>query len=206
MVRFLAVLLLIGTLLLMGAGLFHPILPLTGPADLALINAMPHWRTLHLLLLYATGLVVVGIWARWLSANALERPALAVAFGVAGIGQTLNGINIAFMTGAGTWFASQFAPGAPVAEIYQATHLFAVTTGRLGGFLVALGAAIIALATRAGGQDPRWLIAIAGLAAVGGLVGNILAPPGHPLMLASIGILAVWQLITALRLLRPATG
>ncbi len=206
MVRFLASLLLAGTLLLLGAALFHPVLPLTGAADLAVIAAMAHWHLVHLFLLYGTGLVIVGLWARWLSGNALERPALAVAFAVAGMGQALNGINIAYMTGAGTWFATQFALGAPVAEIYQATHLAAVTTGQLGGFLVAVAAAIIALATRSGGQDPPWLIGLAGIAALGGLAGNLLAPPGHPFMLASVGLLGAWQVITALRLLRPTAG
>lgn len=206
MPRFLAALLLLGTALLLGAGAVHPILPLTGPGDLALIHAMGHWQTVHLVLLYGTGLCIVGIWARLLTANALERTSLGAAFVVFGIGMSLNAVNIAFMTGAGTYFATLLGRGDAVAEIYQALHLFAVTTGRLGGFLVALAAGIICLATRSGGQDPRWLIGLAGVAAVGGLAGNLFAPPGHPLMLASIGIMGAWQVVTALRILRSTAG
>lgn len=202
MPRFLALLLLLGTALLLGAGAMHPILPLTGPGDLALIGSMAHWRVVHLALLYGTGLCVAGIWARWLTANALERPSLAAAFMLFAIGMTLNGINIAFMTGAGTHFATLYAQGLPIAETYQALHLFAVNTGRLGGFMVSLAAGIIALSTRSGGQDPTLLIAVAGAAAVGGLLGNLLAPAGHPLMLASVGIMGGWQAVTAIRILR----
>lgn len=206
MPRLLATLLLIGTVLLLGAGAMHPILPLTGPGDLALIHAMGHWRSVHIVLLFGTGLCITGIWARILTGNALERPSLAAAFVVFSIGMALNGANIAFMTGAAPHFAVQFGQGEPVAEIYQALHMFAVTMGRLGGFLVALAAGIIALATRSGGQDPPWLIWLAGLACVGGLIGNLAAPPGHPLMLTSVGVMGAWQLVTALRILRSPAG
>jgi hypothetical protein len=206
MPRFLALLLLLGSALLLGAGAMHPILPLTGPGDLALIGAMPHWRLVHLLLLYGTGLCVAGIWSRWLIANALERPSLSAAFLIYAIGMALNGVNIAYMTGAGTHFATLYAQGVPIAETYQALHLFAVNTGRLGGFLVSLAAGIIALSTRSGGQDPRWLIGVAGVAAIGGVLGNLLAPSGHPLMLAAVGVMGIWQAVTAIRILRPSAG
>jgi hypothetical protein len=202
MSRFLALLLLLGTVLLLGAGAMHPVLPLTGSGDLTLIGGMAHWRSVHLALLYATGLCIAGIWARWLTGNALERPSLVAAFVLFGIGMTLNGVNIAFMTGAGTYFATLFGQGIQVADLYQALHLFAVTTGRLGGFLISLAAGLIALSTRSGGQDPRWLIGVAGLAAIAGLLGNLLAPAGHPLMLTVIGVMGVWQVVTAIRILR----
>lgn len=202
MPKALAFLLLAGTALLLGAGAMHPILPLTGEADLRLIGGMANWRIVHLLLLYSTGMCVAGIWARWMTGNALERPSLAAAFALYGLGMSLNGVNIAFMTGAGTYFATLFGQGVQVAEIYQALHLFAVTSGRLGGFMISLSAGIIALSTRSGGQDPRWLIGVAGVAAIAGLVGNLLAPPGHPLMLTVIGVMGLWQVVTAIRILR----
>ena len=202
MPKALAFILLAGTALLAGAGAMHPILPLTGEGDLRVISGMAHWRLVHLLLLYSTGMCITGIWARWMTGNALERPSLAAAFAVYGVGMTLNGVNIAFMTGAGSYFATLFAQGQPVAEIYQAGHLFAVNAGRLGGFMISLAAGIIALSTRSGGQDPRWLIGVAGVAAVAGLVGNFLAPAGHPLMLTGLIVLALWQAVTAIRILR----
>jgi len=76
-------------------------------------------------------------------------------------------------------------------------------SGRLGGFLVAIAAGLIGLVTRTRVDEPRWLVGLAWLTCVAGLIGNLVAPPGHPLMLTSIGMMAVWQTATALRLLGP---
>jgi len=205
MTRVLALLLLAGSALLLGAAALHPVLPLTAAGDLGIIAAMPHWRLVHDALLYATGLIIAGVWARWLAADPVERPGLAVAFAILGIGQALNGVNIAYMTGAGTLFATMQAGGADVGAAYLATHAFAVMCGRLAGFLVALAAGAVALATVRHAAEPRWLVGLAWLACGAGLVGNLLATPGHPLMLTSVGVMAVWQVLTALRLLR-STG
>lgn len=207
MTRVLAVLLLAGSAMLLVCALLHPVLPLTAAGDLSIIHLMPSWRIIHLGLLYATGLIISGVWARWYVSEGGERPGLAVAFAVLGIGQALNGVNIAYMTGAGTLLAQMASDGMDVAAIYQASHLFAVTCGRLGGFLVALAAGLIALTTRSNPDEPRWLVGLAAFACVAGLIGNLFATPGHPLMLTSVGVLAVWQLGTAVRLLRmPAHG
>ncbi len=202
MTRSLAGLLLLGSLILIGCALLHPVLPLTAEADLQLITATPHWRWIHLGLLYATGLIIAGIWARWLAADPAERSGLGVAFIVLVAGQLLNGVNIAYMTGAGTSFAALRAAGTDVLGVYQATHAFAVMCGRLGGFLVALAAGGIALTTAARSSEPRGLVMLAWLACGAGLLGNLLAPPGHPLMLTSVGLMALWQVGTAVRLLR----
>jgi len=204
MIRGLALLLLGGSLLLLLATLLHPVLPLTAAGDLAAIAGMSHWGLVHLALLHATGLILVGVWARWLAATEHERPGLVVGFVALGIGQALNGVNIAYMAGAGTGFAALHAAGADVGEVYQTMHAFAVMCGRLAGFLVALAAGIIATATASTPSEPRWLVRLAWLACGAGLLGNLLATPGHPLMLTSVGVLAVWQAATALRLLRPA--
>lgn len=201
MTRLLSILLLAGSLLLIVCSALHPILPLTGPGDLAMIAAMGSWRTLHLGLLYATGLIIAGIWARWMAAEAGERAGLAIAFVVLGVGEALNGVNIGFMAGAGTEFARLHAQGVDVAQVYQAQHLAAVMAGKLAGFLVAVAAGMVAWITGKTGE-PRWLVGLAWVACGAGLAGNLLAPPGHPLMLSSVGVMAVWQLLTAIRLLR----
>jgi hypothetical protein len=85
---------------------------------------------------------------------------------------------------------------------YEATHRFAVMCGRLAGFVVALAAGVIAAVTARRADEPRGLVAVAALACGGGLVGNLVAPPGHPVMLTSVGVLGVWQAATAVRLLR----
>ncbi|MBK8003344.1 MAG: hypothetical protein IPK12_05190 [Gemmatimonadetes bacterium] len=199
MTRLLAVLLLLGSVLLLAASAFHPILPLTGAGDLALIAATPHWALVHYTLLHATGLIIAGIWAVWLDARREARPALTAACVTLAIGHALNGVNIAYMTGAGTLLAA--APATPdLALTYQALHQFAVMCGRLAGFLVAIAAAGLALATRS--SAPRALTALAWLACGAGLLGNVLAPPGHPLMLTSVGVMAAWQAAMAWRVLR----
>lgn len=206
MVRALAVLLLAGSLLLLAASALHPILPLTASGDLSLISATTHWRAIHLALLYATGAIIAGAWVRWLTARADQRPGLAVGIAVLGLGQALNAVNIAYMTGAGTLFARLALEGQTVGPVYEATHLFAVSCGRLAGFLVAVAAGVIASATALDPGEPRWLVGIAWIACIGGLVGNLLATPGHPLMLTSVGVLAVWQVVTAVRVLRGGSA
>jgi hypothetical protein len=204
-IRGLAWLLLAGSLVLIGCAVLHPVLPLTAEGDLQLITATPHWRWIHLGLLHATGLIIAGIWARWLAAEPAERPGLAAAFATLAIGQAFNGVNIAFMTGAGTTFAALHASGTDVLGVYQASHGFAVMCGRLAGFLVALAAGGVAISTSTRASEPRSLVLLAWLACGAGLIGDFLAPPGHPLMLTSVGLMAVWQVATALRLLRGRT-
>jgi hypothetical protein len=204
MTRLLSVLLLAGSLLLIVCSALHPILPLTGEGDLAMIAAMGNWRLIHLGLLYGTGLIIAGIWARWTAAEPEERSGLGVAFVVLGIGEALNGVNIGFMAGAGTEFARLFSQGVDVLQVYQAAHLAAVMSGKLAGFLVSVAAGIVALTTGKTAGEPRWLVGIAWLACVAGLAGNLLARPGHPLMLTSVGLMSLWQAVTALRLLRRA--
>ncbi len=202
MTRLLSLLLLAGSVLLLVCSAMHPVLPLTGEGDLTMIAAMGSWRLIHLGLLYATGLVIAGTWARWSAAEPAERSGLGIAFVVLGIGEALNGVNIGFMAGAGTEFARLHSQGVDVLQVYQALHLAAVMSGKLAGFLVSVAAGIVALTTRRTAGEPRWLVGLAWLACGAGLLGNLLAQPGHPLMVVSIGLIALWQAATAVRLLR----
>jgi hypothetical protein len=202
MTRLLSVLLLAGSLLLIVCSALHPILPLTGEGDLTIIAARRSWWLIHQGLLYATGLIIAGIWARWTAAEAAERGGLGVAFVVLGIGQALNGVNIAFMAGAGTEYGRLLSQGVDLSQVYQAQHLAAVMAGRLAGFLVAGAAGMVALTTGKTSAEPRGLVGLAWLACGAGLLGNFFARPGHPLMLTSVGVMAVWQAVTAVRLLR----
>lgn len=200
MTRALGLLLLVGSLMLLAASALHPILPLTATGDLELIQNTPRWRMVHLGLLYSTGMIIAGIWARWSAAEGPERAGLGTAFVVFGIGQALNGVNIAYMTGAGTHLAQLAGQGVDVAVTYQATHMFAVMCGRLAGFLVAIAAGLVAASTRSRRDEPLWLVSVAWLACAAGLAGNLFAPAGHPLMLTSVGVMAVWQVATGARL------
>ena len=205
MTRPLALLLLAGSLLLLVCSALHPVLPLNGPGDLTMIAAMGRWQPVHIGLLYATGMIIAGIWARLLAAEPDTRAGLGVAFVVLVVGELLNGVNIAFMTGAGTEYARLFAAGVDLSQVYHTQHLAAVMCGKLGGFLVALAAGMVALATGRVLSEPRWLVGLAWLACIAGLAGNFLAPSGHPLMLTSVGVMGVWQVGTAVRLLTYAS-
>jgi hypothetical protein len=202
MTRLLAILLLLGSLLLLICSALHPVLPLSGAEDLVMIGRMARWRWIHLGLLYATGMIIAGIWVRWMNAPGEQRQGLAVAFLVLVIGEALNGVNIGFMAGAGTEFARLYAAGTDVSQIYQAQHLGAIMAGKLGGFLVSIAAGLIAAATARSRTEPRWMVGLASLACGAGLAGNLFAPPGHPLMLTSVGLMAVWQVGAAVRVLR----
>lgn len=201
MIRLLAILLLGGSVLLILCSLVHPILPLTAAGDLAVIQSTPYWHSIHVGLLYATGMIIAGIWSRWLAAEPSERGGLGIAIVVFSIGQVLNSVNIAYMTGAGTLFAAQAYEGMAVGAIYEASHMFAVMCGRLAGFLVAVAAVLIAMTTSRRAAEPPWLVGLAAVAGGAGLLGNALATPGHPLMLTSVGIMALWQAVTAGRIL-----
>jgi hypothetical protein len=137
----LAIVLLAGSLLLLVCSALHPILPLTGQGDLAMITAMPSWRVIHLGLLYATGMIIAGIWARVLAADPAERIGLGAACVVLSIGEALNGVNIGFMAGAGTEFARLFAAGADVSRGLRGRASRGGDVGRWRDSGVALGGA-----------------------------------------------------------------
>src|SRR5512140_896001 len=68
--RALALALLAGTLLLAGGAAMHPILSGNGSMELGMIGGMPIWRVMHLCMLGGTGLIVAGIWVRFVGVPA----------------------------------------------------------------------------------------------------------------------------------------
>jgi len=183
----------LGSLGLVACAAVHPVLPLTPEGDLALIGATPAWSAIHLGLLFSTGGIIAGVWAPVLAARPEQRASALAAAALVSLGLALNGVNIAYMLGAAPEYARLFAAGVrEVAVPYQAGHLAVVMAGRLGAMLVSLGAALWAWRAAQGADGPRWIGGVAVLAAAGGLLGAAAAPPGHPLMLAGIGLVAVW--------------
>jgi len=186
--------------------LLHPVLPLDAVGDLPLIAATSRWVAVHQVLLLATGGLALGLWGPALAVSS-ERRALALVAAVSAVtGQLLNGINIAFMLGAAPELARQFPADASLGPVYQAAHMAAVMTGRLGAVLVAGSAAVWGwpLAMEVG-QTPmlQW---VARLAAVAGILGVLFATPGHPLMLTSVGLMAAWGIGVGARLSRSRPG
>ncbi|HXG44780.1 MAG TPA: hypothetical protein VNJ71_08510 [Gemmatimonadales bacterium] len=192
-IRALGGLLALASLGLLACALAHPVLPLTPDGDLTLIAATAAWSPIHLGLLFSTGGIIAGIWALVPAAPPEHRLVAVAAAALVSLGLALNGVNIAFMLGAAPEYARLYAAGMrEVAVSYQAAHLAVVMAGRLGATLVSFGAALWAWQAARRAEEPRWIGGLAALAAAGGMLGAVAAPPGHPLMLAGVGLLAVW--------------
>ena len=202
-IRFLAALLLIGTLALAAGAAVHPHLHPPAESALHLIASTHAWRTIHLTMLVGTGLIMVGIWCRVLQAEGGPAASLAwIAVTMVVVGHAVNAQNTLFMTGAGTRMAALHAQGAPgMVMLFEATHPFGLIAARLGNFIVALGALVLGLASGRDGE-PRWVGMLAWVAGLGGLGAVLLSPESSLLILAPIGLLCFWQAAVAVRILR----
>ena len=200
--RPLALALLAGTALLGVGAALHPVLTGDAATDLRLIADTSYWRPLHLVMLAGSGLVVAGIWAR---AFVGEGPAvpLLVALALIALGEAINALNTAYMTGSGWHMAAMYRAGqVEMRALFDATHPIGLMAARFGNFLVALGALLLGWAERHDAASPGWAAPLAWLAALGGLVGVLFFPESSPAALGAVALLSLWQVMTALRALR----
>jgi len=207
--RALASALLLGMILLGYGAAVHPVL--AGPAEsqLRVIAETTHWRTMHLLMLAGSGLLIAGIWVRLITdrgpddATAQTRPInapLVAALALIALGLAINALNIGYMAGAGTLMAEQFAAGrTELAPVFDATHPLGLVAARFGNFLVALGAVVLGWAEWQDASRPRWLALLAWAAAAGGFVGVIFFNEASRVALAAVALLSGWELATAVR-------
>jgi hypothetical protein len=206
LLRPLAVLLGAGSLLLVGAASVHPVLHGSASDQLAMISDTGHWRTIHLLLSLGTGLFIVGLGARALSTPDSLRLEYGIVLIVLALGELLNGVNIAFMTAAGTELAAleRQTPGSTTL-LYQGIHPATLMAARLGSFLVAMAALLLARLGSHDPAEPRWERGIALVAGVVGLAAVLLLPETNVATPIGIGIMALWGIAVAVRLLRQAS-
>jgi hypothetical protein len=204
----LAVALLAGTALLGVGAALHPVLVGDAGSQLRIIAATPHWRTLHLVMLAGSALIAAGVWVRVVDhpAPRAERDAASgavlAALALVVVGVCLNALNIAYMAGAGWHMAALFAQGrSEMAPVFDATHPIGLMAARFGNLVVALGALALGWAEWQDGARPRWLAALAWVAAVGGLAGVTFFDEASPLTLAAVALLSGWQAATAVRAL-----
>src|SRR5687768_17254190 len=200
-------------MILLGYGAaVHP--ALAGPAadQLRTIAETTHWRTMHLLMLAGSGLLIAGVWVRLVTdrpaddattgARALNAP-LLIALALIALGLAINALNIGYMAGAGTLMAEQFAAGrAELAAVFDATHPIGLVAARFGNFLVALGAVVLGWAEWQDPTRPRWLAWLAWAAAAGGFVGVLFFNEASRAALAAVALLSGWELATAVRTFR----
>lgn len=203
--RWLAIALLVGTVMLGGGAAMHPILSGSGSMELGMIAGMPIWRTMHLCMLAGTGLIMIGIWVRHVGAptgNATHA-AVTAALAVITVGMALDSINTTFMAGPAWRMASALSTGdASVARQFELLHPIGLMSARFGNYLVALGALVLGAAEWLTAGRPRWLAVLAWIAAAGGLVGVIFFDEARPEMLGGVALLCGWQVGAAIVALR----
>lgn len=208
--RTLAIALLLGLVLLGGGSAVHPVLAGDAAAQLRTIADMGAWRTIHLLMLAGSGLIIAGIWARLIdgpptpSAGAAgPNGALIAALGLVSLGLAVNALNIGFMAGAGWHMAAEFAAGrAEMVPLFDATHPIGLVAARFGNLIVALGALVLGWVEWSDPSRPRWLAVLAWIAAAGGFVGVLFFDEASRLALAGVALLSGWELATGVRVLR----
>ena len=200
--RILALMLLAGTALLGIGAAVHPVLAGDAAAQLRIIAETSYWRSIHLVMLAGSALVAAGVWVRLLTDESGRLLAALPGLALISLGVAINGLNIAYMAGAGWHMADLFQAGRlEVAAVFEATHPFGLVAARFGNLLVALGALVLGwVEWRA--RDTRWLAWLAWLAAAGGLVGVVFFDESSRFALAAIALLSGWQIAAAVRGLR----
>lgn len=206
--------LLVGMVLLGYGAAVHPMLAGGPEAQLRTIAGTAHWRTMHLLMLAGSGLIIAGIWVRLVtdgpsrddassaSAAPFNAPLLA-ALALIALGLAMNALNIGFMAGAGTHMAQEFAAGrTDVAPLFDATHPIGLVAARFGNFIVALGAVALGWVEWHDATRPRWLAWLAWAAAAGGFVGVLFFDEASRVALAAVALLSGWELATGVLALR----
>lgn len=214
--RALALALLLGMILLGYGAAVHPMLAGTPESQLRTMAETPHWRTMHLMMLAGSGLLIAGIWVRLVtdrsgsdassrmtSVASMNAPLIA-ALALIALGLAINALNIGFMAGAGTHMAAQFAAGrTEIAPLFDATHPIGLVAARFGNFIVSLGAVALGWAEWQDTSRPRWVAWLAWAAAAGGFFGVLFFDEASRIALAAVALLSGWELATAILALRP---
>jgi hypothetical protein len=203
LVRTLAVALLLGTAMLGAGAAVHPVLAGDAASHLTMIAEMPAWRTIHLVMLAGSGLVAAGVWVRLVADRGTAptaRNALLAALALITVGEVVNALNTAYMTGAGWRMAALHQAGdASVAALYDLTHPIGLVAARFGNLVVALGALVLGWAERADPSSPRWMPWLAWLAAAGGLAGVLFFDEASRMILGAVALLSGWQVAVGAR-------
>lgn len=200
--RLFAIALLLGTALLGVGAAFHPMLAGDATEQLRIIAATPYWRALHLAMLAGSGLVIAGVWVRFVTDRGASG-ALVAALATITAGVALNALDIAFMAGSGTRMAAYFAVGRlEMPSLYDVTHPSVLVAARFGNFTVALGAIALGVIERRDLSRPRWVAWLAWIAAAGGFVGVFFFDDPSPLAFAAVALLSLWEVATAVLSLR----
>jgi hypothetical protein len=197
----LAAVLLAGTALLGTGAVLHPMLPATLAGQLGVIARTTDWRTIHLVMLVGSALVMIGLWGQ-LGIGGTRRSPLVAIFATIVVGLALNASNIAFMAQMGTADAARYMQGHEAAAAgFAQGHSASLLRARIGNGLVAIACLALAATTWAHARVPRVLSVLAAIAAVGGMVGVSAFDPASREAVAAVALFSVWAAVAAIRVL-----
>lgn len=206
--------LLSGALLTVVAGVWHPDLPLDGPAQLAKIADDEMWRAVHWTFLFGFPLVLAGlagVVGRHVG-TAGERAARA-GLSVATFAYGLWVIIVAFMGGAAWSLAHSFAmsdagmTATRAVFVFDMVRPFALVAQREAGFALGIATALFGWGMLEGRVLPRWLGAAGVVSGALGITLALLFREDTKADQAAFVLPVVWQLATGVVLLRlPATS
>jgi hypothetical protein len=197
--------LVVGSLLVGVAGLFHPVLTGEGAAQLASIASAGGWRLIHWSISFGYVIAVAGL-SSMSSIHAASRGAGAARIGasLAVLGYAVSLVGVLFMLGASGTLAQEYTQAAPtppaedIVFLYDALHPFALGALRIGAFAVSLGIAALGWAVIVGRLWRAWVGWLGfGVGVVGALVAVVLSEHS-PGIVSGIGLAAVWQLVVGL--------
>ncbi len=200
--RTLAVILLVGTALLGVGAALHPILPSDLAGQLAVIAETGYWRAIHLVMLAGSALIMIGIWGQLFGEAPGMRLALAVVFAIIVCGLALNASNVAFMAQTGTGEAARYMQGHQEAAAgFARGHADSLTRARIGNALVALACVALAIIMRRDARHPLYMAVLAGVAAIGGLIGVVAFDPASRGTVTAVALFCVWAAVAGVRTL-----
>ena len=176
--RTLAIALLLGMVLLGYGAAVHPMLAGGPESQLRTIADTPHWRTMHLLMLAGSGLIIAGIWVRLVtdrSAVGMQSPRVPVArpsmrrswrrsHSSRSVSRSTRSTSASWPALGRTWPRSSRRAARSRARV-RATHPIGLVAARFGNFIVSLGALALGWASAQDLSRPRWLAWLAWAAA-----------------------------------------
>jgi hypothetical protein len=206
--------LLVGALLTVVAGVFHPDLPLDGAAQLAEIARRATWRAVHWTFLFSFPLALtglVGVTGR--HAGTAGEWAARAGLIVATFAYGLWVIIVAFMAGAGWSLAQSFAvsdagmTATRAVFVFDMLRPFALVAQREAGFALGIATALFGWGVLEGKALPRWLGAAGVAAGALGIALALLFREDTRVDQAAFVLPVLWQVATGTVLLRlPGTN
>jgi hypothetical protein len=198
--------LLAGAAVLGVSAALHPTLPVDVVGQLDVIGRTTHWQAIHVTMVVGSLLVICGVWALALARPPALRPALIGVFVAVAAGFVLNASNVAFMASMGRGEAMRFAQGhQEMVAAFGTAHAMTVECARVGNALVAVACIVLAVIEWRDQHEPRYMAVLAGVAAVGGIIGVTAFDPASRAAVAGVALFSLWAAVAAGRLLLETT-